>query len=96
MEIKKQRDIFIALFAVALAALLAVVVVMIVFFSRKAGRIACHMGVSRTEDSIKLGSTLVENDTIERDLAVKQNIKYSVILSMTTSPARLAKLHMIL
>lgn len=72
MQDKTLRDVFIGLFAVSLSALLAVVVVMIVFFSRKAGRIACHMGVSRTEDSIKLGSTLVEHDTIEQDLAVKQ------------------------
>jgi hypothetical protein len=86
---KTKLVVFIVLFALFATALVGLLVVYFVFCTRKAGRIARRLGVTRTEDSIKLGSTLMADDTIEQDLALKQATQFPVILSMTTSPARL-------
>jgi len=81
--------VFAVLFSVVLFVLVAILVVAIVFCTRKSGRIAQRIGIVRTEDSIKLGSTLAADDAIDEFLQAKQKTPYPVILSMTTSPARL-------
>ncbi len=83
---KKQLVLFIVLFSVAMLALVAIAVVYIVFCTRKAGRIARTLGVRGTEDSIKLGSTLVRDDSLDQAIELKKSIPFPVILSLTSSP----------
>lgn len=80
------------------AAIVALTIVTVMYCLRRynrAGRLMSTMDTTRAEDSLKMGSTLTE-ETASDDIAIKNATPYKVILSMTTSPDRIDKIHRLL
>lgn len=92
----KTTIVVLSLFlAAAIVALTIVTVMYCLKRYNRAGRLLSTMDTTRAEDSLKIGSTLTE-DTASQDIAVKQATPHKVILSMTTSPERIDKIHRLL